>query len=89
MKLNSKVLIGPLLLLMLSSCATQPVSGGHGAPGFWLGLFHGFIAPLSLVWHLLDPTVRMYAFPNSGGWYDFGFFLSIGMLGGGASRSAR
>ena len=75
------------LCVLLASCATQPWSGGHDAPGFWMGLVHGFIAPVDLVWHLIDPRVRMYAYPNSGGWYDLGFFLGVGCLGGGAGAS--
>jgi len=33
--------------------------------------------------------VRIYAFPNSGGWYDFGFFLGAASFLGGGGASAR
>jgi hypothetical protein len=33
--------------------------------------------------------VRIYAFPNSGGWYDFGFFLGAASFFGGGGASAR
>lgn len=41
-----------------------------------MGLLHRLIAPFSIVGHLFNHDIRMYAFPNSGGWYDFGFFLA-------------
>ena len=31
--------------------------------------------------HRFDNNIRIYNFPNRGGWYDFGFFLGIGSLG--------
>ena len=87
MKIRSFVLL-MLPALMLAACATQPappVAGG--APGFWLGLVHGLIAPFALVLGLFEP-VRIYAFPNAGGWYDLGYFLGIaGALGGGTTFS--
>ncbi|MDI1363492.1 MAG: hypothetical protein PSX79_01255 [bacterium] len=89
MTLKAKALIGPLLLVVLCSCAHQPVADVSGAPGFWFGLVHGLIAPFALIAHLFDPEIRMYAFPNSGGWYDFGFFLGIGSLGGAARGGGR
>jgi len=72
----------------LAACAKQPLPAWESdVPGFWMGLVHGFIAPVSLIGHLFDHSIRVYAFPNSGGWYDFGFVLGIGaILGGGASR---
>lgn len=74
------------LLLGLASCATQPIPAPT-APGFILGLLHGLIAPFALIGHLFDHDIRMYAFPNAGGWYDFGFFLGVGALGGSAGRA--
>ena len=73
----------------LAACARQPPPAWAGdVPGFWMGLVHGFIAPFSLIGHLFDHSIRVYAFPNSGGWYDFGYILGIGaLLGGGASQA--
>ena len=58
-----------------------------GAPGFWAGLWHGLIFPLAWIASLFLPQVAVYAVPNSGGWYDFGYFLGIVVFGVGAKRT--
>ncbi len=55
------------------------------APGFWHGLVHGLVAPFAFVGSLFT-DVRMYAWPNRGPWYDFGFLLGIAVWAGGARR---
>ena len=75
------------LSLFVTACATQPYTGGGGAPGFFSGLWHGFISPLALFGHISISDIRVYAFPNSGGWYDFGFLLGAGVLFGEAASA--
>ncbi len=75
-----------LALGALSACAAQP-PGTPGAPAFWSGLWHGLVAPIAFVVSLFNDEVRMYAFPNDGRWYDFGFLLGISCWGGGAAAS--
>ena len=73
--------------VLLAACAHQPGVGPMmKAPGFWPGLLHGVIAPFSFVGSLFT-DVRMYAWPNDGVWYDFGFLLGLGVWGG-AGRAA-
>ena len=76
-----------VLAIGLLACASQPPAQS-GAPAFLGGLWHGVIAPIAFVVSLFDNDVRMYAFPNGGRWYDFGFLLGIGVWGGGAGASA-
>lgn len=79
----------PVLLLALAACARQASSGvASDAPGFLLGIWHGFIFPVAWVLSLFMPDVAVYAVPNNGGWYDFGYFVGIVFLGVGA-RSTR
>ena len=69
--------LAPLLALSLAACAHQvPSAVNHAAdtPGFLLGVWHGFIFPVAWVLSLFMPDVAVYAVPNNGGWYDFGFF---------------
>ena len=79
--------------LALTACAaTQaPDAVAHAAntPGFLLGLWHGFIFPVAWVVSLFTDQVAIYAVPNSGGWYDFGYFLGVVVFGVGARKGHR
>jgi hypothetical protein len=74
------------LPLLLAACAaTQSRDAVQPqAPGFLLGLWHGFIFPVAWVISLFTDKVAIYAVPNNGGWYDFGYFLGIVFFGVGA-----
>jgi hypothetical protein len=75
-------------LLLLAGCATQSAAAvAPQAPGFLLGLWHGFIFPVAWLLSLFMPDVSVYAVPNNGGWYDFGYFLGIAVFGVGARKS--
>ena len=75
--------------LALSACAATQDSAAvaPSAPGFLLGLWHGFIFPIAWVLSLFMSDVGIYAVPNNGGWYDFGYFLGIVVFGVGARKS--
>ncbi len=80
-----------LFVLLLSGCAHQSFIPTLHAAGFWKGLLHGFIAPVSFIVSLFT-DYRIYEFPNAGRWYDFGFMIGIGGFSGGlfgASRNKR
>lgn len=77
-------------LVLLAACAKQvPTAVEPAAPGFLLGLWHGFIFPVAWFLSLLVPDVAVYAVPNNGGWYDFGYFLGICVFGVGANRGTK
>ena len=75
--------------LVLAACAAtqQPDAVAPQAPGFLLGLWHGFIFPLAWIVSLFSDQVAIYAVPNNGGWYDFGYFVGIMVFGVGAKGS--
>lgn len=67
-----------LLAMILSACA--PGTTGHNQmrrAGFLWGIWHGWIAPISLIWQIFNPQVRVYEVNNIGWWYDFGFYIAI------------
>jgi hypothetical protein len=82
-----------LLALVITSCfAVQATAGGApaiAAPGFWKGLWHGMIAPVAFIVSLFSDHVRIYAAPNAGRWYDFGFMLGIGGFSGGVLAGSK
>ena len=83
------------LLVTLASCAAGPnperdmADRSGEVAGFWLGLWHGIIAPITFFISLFSDTVNVYDVHNSGNWYDFGFVLGAGILFGGGAAGAR
>jgi hypothetical protein len=82
-------MIGAMLLLSACAATQAPDAVTHdpNTPGFLLGLWHGFIFPVAWVISLFADKVAVYAVPNDGGWYDFGYFLGIVVFGVGARKS--
>ena len=86
-----------LLVLVLSACAAGPNAAAGTPPetgdpaGFWLGLWHGIITPVTFVISLFTDGVSIYEVHNSGNWYDFGFVIGAVCLIGGShgARSTR
>jgi LPXTG-motif cell wall-anchored protein len=89
---STRILIACSIALLVSACASQidaGVSAGEDVPGFWWGLWHGFIFPWAWIGSLFDSDIAVYAVPNTGAWYDFGFFVGITVLGGGSWFSSK
>jgi hypothetical protein len=75
-----------VLIIALASCAPGPndrentLNAQGRTAGFWLGLWHGFISPVTFIISIFSKTVRFYEVHNSGGWYNFGFVLGAGLF---------
>ena len=85
-----------LSALFLMGCAAGPNIAVHTPAsdgiiaGFFPGLWHGMIAPITFIISLFSDNVSFYEVHNNGGWYNFGFVLGAGILfGGGGSASSR
>ncbi|MBW6513985.1 MAG: hypothetical protein K0B87_04430 [Candidatus Syntrophosphaera sp.] len=67
-----------LCLALLCSCAAG-VSGRSEEyrAGFFTGIWHGWIAPVTLIWQLFNHNVRIYEVYNTGWAYDFGFYIAV------------
>ena len=77
------------ITVFVAGCATQSVSNVTDLLGFWHGLLHGFIILFSFIGSLFT-DYEIYAFPNTGGWYNFGFLLGVMIFfGGGGAGSKR
>ena len=91
--LKVAVFIG--LVALLASCAGPNTALNIPSPtgdvsGFWSGLLHGIIAPITFIVSLFYDSIRMYEVHNNGNWYDLGFVLGAGILfGGGGSQTGR
>ena len=71
------------MLIVVAAVATAaclpgtPQATRSGPPGFLVGIWHGWIAPLSLVLGFLNPGIRIYEARNAGWAYDCGFYIAI------------
>jgi len=75
-----------VLTLFATSCAPgpnalekKPNEEGKTA-GFWYGLWHGLISPITFIISLFTKNVRFYEVHNNGNWYNFGFILGAGLF---------
>ena len=59
----------------------QPDAQGRVARAV-AGLWHGIIAPVTLVISFFDSNVQMYEVHNAGSEYNFGFFLGEALIFG-------
>jgi hypothetical protein len=83
MKKINKILLGLAILVLLSSCAKATnieSCVGDYTYGFWGGIWHGIVTPISFIGSLFFDNIAVYAIDNNGGWYDFGFIIGIGAL---------
>jgi len=87
-----------LLLFVLASCAPGPNTAEKTpdkegkVAGFWMGIWHGLISPITFIISIFTKNVRFYEVHNNGFWYNFGFVIGAGLfLNGGilGSRKAR
>lgn len=90
-KLIALLLLGMLLASLTACAAGGDEDASTGSPaGFWLGLWHGGIAPLTFVISLFNKNVGVYATHNNGGWYNSGFIFGLLIaLGGGRNAGHR
>jgi hypothetical protein len=49
--------------------------------GFFGGLWHGFISPISFIGSIFNDDIVMYASNNNGVWYDLGFISAMFITG--------
>lgn len=67
-----------LLLLALTGCFPGSQRYTYDSPaGFFTGVWHGWIAPISLIVGFFSDHVRIYEPHNTGWWYDFGYYIAV------------
>jgi hypothetical protein len=95
MKPRTHTIILLILSLVMAACVAGPnpaedtfKEDGEVA-GFWQGLWHGVISPITFIISLFSHSVHFYEVHNNGGWYNFGFVLGAGILAGGGSAARK
>ena len=85
---RGRAIIALVPMAALAACARQASDAVVAdSPGFLHGLWHGFIFPVAWLLSLFVDDIAIYAVPNNGGWYDFGYFLGIVVFGVGARKT--
>jgi hypothetical protein len=93
----ARLVVAVALIAVLAGCAASgnQLASASSDVGFWLGLWHGFITPVTFIVSLFNDSVGIYEVRNNGAWYDFGFMLGVSFVfgsvlgGSSAARSAR
>lgn len=86
MKIAAVSLVIFVIAMFFAACAPgpnpmedKPDDDGDVA-GFWKGLWHGIIAPITFVISIFTENIRFYDVHNSGFWYNFGFVIGAGLI---------
>jgi len=65
-------------IILLSGCAPGGGRYTDNQPaGFFSGVWHGWIAPVTLIIGFFDESIRIYEQHNTGWWYDLGFYMAV------------
>ncbi|CAM3573533.1 hypothetical protein [Erysipelothrix anatis] len=75
-----KIRIGLLVLfslILLTGCVPNNVATEVNPAGFFSGLWHGWIAPFSLILSFFNPELSIYQVYNTGFTYNLGFYIAI------------
>lgn len=94
MKSKTKRVLLLLMILSLSMfmVACVPGDGSYSQvkpANFFSGVWHGWIAPISLILGFFTPNYRVYEIINTGWSYDLGFYIAIISGFGGISLSRK
>jgi len=91
-KTKRTLLLLALLTMSMFMISCMPGDGSYSQAdpaNFLSGIWHGWIAPISLILGIFNPEHRVYEAINSGWWYDFGFYIAIISGFGGLSLSRK
>lgn len=81
-------LLALIFIFALTGCVPGDGTYTTSDPaGFFWGIWHGWVSPISLIIGIFDPGIRVYEINNTGWWYDFGFYMAVISGFGGLSIS--
>lgn len=86
------ILFAILVLMLFTMTGCIPGDGTYSIAnpaGFFWGIWHGWVAPISLIIGLFDHNISIYETYNTGWFYDLGFYAAIISGFGGFSLSRK
>lgn len=92
--MKKRILLTGLIVVSVSLIFTGCIPGdgtytSDNPAGFFWGIWHGWIAPISLIVGLFKNNISVYETVNTGWWYDFGFYIAVISGFGGLSLSRK
>lgn len=69
-----------LVVMILSTTGCMPGDGTNtvsNKAGFFSGVWHGWIAPVSLIYSLFNKNISIYETNNIGWLYNFGYYIAV------------
>lgn len=71
-----------MIVVLFSTSLTGCIPGdGANSPahlaGFFSGVWHGWIAPFSLIYSIFNKNTGIYEIYNNGFLYNFGYYMAI------------
>lgn len=92
--MKKRILILWIMVTIISLTLTGCIPGdgtytSEKPAGFLWGIWHGWIAPISLIIGLFKENIRVYEILNTGWWYDLGFYIAVISGFGGLSSSRK
>ncbi len=94
MKTLSLIGLLALFVVVLAGCTAMPntlvntPNADGKVAGFWQGLWHGIISPVTFIISLFNHNVTVFEVHNNGAWYILGFLAGVGAFAGGGGRAA-
>lgn len=83
------IIVLAAIMLMMTGCVPGDGTYSIKPAGFFSGIWHGWLAPLTLIISIFDKNINIYEVINTGWWYDFGFYAAIISGFGGLSLSRK
>ena len=81
MKIDKKLMLFLMItIICISLTGCIPGDGSNSAThtaGLFSGIWHGWIAPFSLIYSIFNKSARIYEVYNNGFLYDLGFYMAI------------
>ena len=79
-----------LVMVTLSGCVPgDGVNSQTNLAGLFTGVWHGWIAPFTLIYSIFNRGIRIYEVINTGFLYDLGYYMAIISGFGGLTLSRR
>ncbi len=93
--MNRLLFLVLLCAILLAGCAAgenpykeTPREADEKPAGFWRGLWHGIIVPVTFVISWFKSSINIYEVYNTGFGYNFGFIIGAMIIFGGCSGTA-